>query len=135
MSDSDLSVIFETKSRDVQVGENTVTVTPIKMGNLQAFTQAIKPIASDVLDAMEGSGDLLTTIELHGERMIEAVRIGTGIERQRLDEMLPDDFVRLASAVVEVNADFFIKRLLPAMKQEVETLQDRVRNGATLFKA
>jgi len=110
-------------------------VTPIRMGNLQAFTQAIKPIASDVLDAMEGSGDLLTTIELHGERMIEAVQIATGVPRPELDSMMADDFVRLASAVIEVNADFFISRLLPAMKQEVETLQDRVRGGVTAFKA
>lgn len=131
----ELSTMFQTPARDVQVGENTVTVTPIRMGNLQAFTQAIKPIASDVLDAMEGSGDLLTTIELHGERMIEAVQIATGVPRPELDSMMADDFVRLASAVIEVNADFFINRLLPAMKQEVETLQDRVRGGVTAFKA
>jgi len=134
MSD-DLSVVFEPTTRTVTIGQDQITVTPIRIGKLQAFTQAIKPIASDVLDAMEGSGDLLTTIELHGDRMIDAVQVATGIERGKLDEMLPDDFVRLTSAVVEVNADFFIKRLLPAMKQEVETLREKVHTGSTAFRA
>lgn len=133
MSD-ELSVVFEPTTRTVIIGQDQITVTPIRIGKLQAFTQAIKPIAADVLDAMEGSGDLLTTIELHGDRMIEAVQVATGIERGKLDEMLPDDFVRLTSAVVEVNADFFIKRLLPAMKQEVETLREKVHTGSTAFR-
>lgn len=134
MSD-DLSVVFEPTTQTVTIGQDQITVTPIRIGKLQAFTQAIKPIASDVLDAMEGSGDLLTTIELHGDRMIEAVQVATGLERGKLDEMLPDDFVRLTSAVVEVNADFFIKRLLPAMKQEVESLREKVHTGSTAFRA
>jgi hypothetical protein len=92
-----------------------IALTPITMGKLQRFTIAVRPIAADLFLALEGSGDVVQTIELHGERMIEAVSIATGIEQTELESVLPDDFLKLAEAVVEVNADFFVRRLIPSL--------------------
>lgn len=114
----------------VQFGGESVTVTPIRMGKLQAFTRVVRPIASDIMEALGGSGDLLTTIELHCDRLIEAVQIATGIEREKLDNALPDEFIALAKAVIEINADFFARRLLPAVKTAVEGLQQTVTQAA-----
>jgi hypothetical protein len=112
-----------------------ITISPIRMGKLQAFTAAVKPVAQDLILALNGSGDLLTTIELHGSRLIDAVHIGSGVPRDQLENCLPDEFITLAAAVVEVNADFFARRLLPAVRGAIDGVSKTMKAGQQSFKA
>jgi hypothetical protein len=123
--------IITPAEKTVTFAGKEITVSPIRMGKLQAFTAAVKPIANDVIEALsgDGSGDLLLTIELHGDRMIRAVSVATGISEAELGDAMPDDFIALASAVIEINADFFVRRLLPSVKQAVEGLQATLKAG------
>jgi hypothetical protein len=116
-------------------GGEEITVSPIRMGKLQAFTIAVKPIAQDLIAALSGEGDLLATIEQHGDKLIEAVHIATGVPRETLEGAQIDEFITLAAAVVEVNADFFARRLLPAVRGAVENLGKAVKAGQQSFKA
>jgi hypothetical protein len=127
---SDQLEVLNPPEATVQFSGEDVTVTPIRMGKLQAFTKVVRPIVGDIVTALDGSGDMLTTIELHCDRMIEAVQIATGIERDKLDNALPDEFIGLAKAVIEINADFFARRLLPSIKTAVEGLQETVKTAA-----
>jgi len=137
MSDQDLDILNPPEKK-VQFQGREVVISPVRMGKLQPFTVAIKPVAQDIFLALTGSGDLLTTIELHGDRMILAVSIGSGIKIDEINEALPDEFLRLATAVVEVNADFFVRKLLPEVRAAVETMGQIVKSakaGSESFKA
>lgn len=132
----DLSVIFDDQARAVTIGrDRQIQIKPITVGAVRDFTLAVKPIAADVMAAVNGSGDLMLTLELHADRMIDAVSIGAGLPLDEVRGLQLDDFVRLAAAIIEVNTDFFVKRLLPTVKQEVAELQDKVQGGLTVFNA
>lgn len=96
------------------------------MGKLQLFAAAVRPIAQDLLEALSGSGDLLVTCELHGDRMIDACE-AAGIDRNLLESATPDEFIKLAVVIMEVNSDFFINRLLPQMKESVAGLVNKYK--------
>lgn len=133
---SDDLAILNPEQKTVDFNGEQITITPVRMGNLQAFTAVMRPITKDVIMALEGDGDLLMTIELHGNRMIEAVSIGTGISKERLDQCLPDEFLKLAVAVIEINADFFVRRLLPSVVASVQAMREKVQElGTTRFSA
>lgn len=119
----------------VAIGGEEITVTPIRMGKLQAFTKALEPIFGEVMAAIQGEADLLHVIAHHTADMIEAVSIGTGLSRERIEELLPDEFLDLASAVLMANADFFARRLLPRVSATLAQLKQQVEAlGPTVSK-
>lgn len=129
-----LDIITPTE-RSVTIGDEIITVTPIRMGKLQAFTNALEPIFGEVLAAINGEADMLHIIASHTGDMIEAVSIGSGLPRDSIEGMLPDEFLDLASAVLMANADFFARRLLPRVSQTLASLKEQVAEiGATASK-
>jgi len=130
----ELAIISPPEKIVTFMGEQ-ITVSPVNIGRLQAFTAAVRPIANDLIEAVNGSGDLLMTIELHGDRMIRAVSVATGIPDETVAKAMPDEFIALAAAVVEINADFFVRRLLPSLKQAVDGLRERLKAGQASFSA
>lgn len=69
----------------------------------------------------DSAGDLATVITVGGEDLVRAVAIATDQTEDRLGELLPDEFLALVTAVVDVNADFFVRRVLPALNAATET--------------
>ena len=112
-----------------------IELAPVPMGRMQEFTLAVRPIAADLFTALEGTGDVLQTIELHGDRMITAVAIATGIDRKELQALQIDQFLLLTEEVVQVNADFFVRRLIPSLlplfKRAVEGINRKMKSGQT----
>lgn len=87
-----------------------IPVAPIKVRNIPAFARAAAPVM-----AAMASGDLLAAVAEAGDELIAAVAIATGEPADWLGDLDADDFVRLAGAVIEVNADFFARKLAPAI--------------------
>lgn len=113
MSES-LEIVSPPK-RMITFNGREIAIMPVNVGNLQDFSLAVRPIMADVFMALEGTGDVLQTFELHGNRMITAVAIATGIDRKELEALDMEVFLKLMQIVVEVNTDFFIRRLIPSM--------------------
>lgn len=90
----------------------SITIAPIKIRHLPAFVRAVEPIAKAL-----AQGDVLAALAQHTEALIEAVCIGAGLERAWLEEREADVLVALAAEVIEVNADFFVQRILPQIEQ------------------
>lgn len=95
-------------------------VAPLKVGQLPAFARAIKPISGTIEALASGRAALdlptiLTAIADHGDAVIEAVAIGSGVSQDELREATPDQLIELAIGVVRINADFFKGRLTPAI--------------------
>ena len=100
-----------------------ITVEAVRMRNLQALATAVQPIGGDVLNAVEGRGDWLSLVVDHTGRMCEALRCCSNASAEQIAELPPDQFIELLSIAVELNTDFFIRRLIPAVRTRMESLR------------
>lgn len=94
-----------------------IVIEPVKVRHLPAFLAAVEPIAVEM-----ASGDMLSAVAKHCDAVIQATVIGAGVERAWLDEQGVDTLVELASRVIEVNADFFARRVLPALSRAAQAI-------------
>ena len=111
------------------IGGERLELTPLKVGELPAFARAVQPVAA----SLSASPDWLALLAEHGEAVIEAVAIASRRPAEWVAGLGLDEAVRLAEAVFEVNADFFIQRVLPGLTEaaaRISTLGARIP-GAT----
>lgn len=116
-------------------------VQPVRMGKFKAFAQAAMPCANDVMAFLDAPKlddavgikqpegiDLVTLIERHEENMFLMASICSNITKEQYDQILPDDYLKIVGAVIEINADFFVRNLLPAVAGRIQSITERVRN-------
>ena len=112
------------------IGGERLDLTPLKVGDVPAFARAVQPVAA----SLSASPDWLALLAEHGEAVIDAVAIASRRPPEWVTNLALDDAVRLAEAVFEVNADFFIQRVLPSLTEAAtrvsQTLGARIP-GAT----
>lgn len=102
---------------ELELAGRAFTVRPVTVGVLPKFLAAALPLASELV-----AGDLYGALATNAEALIEATALGAGVERAWLDAQAPDVLAELAGAVLEVNADFFVRRVLPAITRIGETV-------------
>ena len=95
------------------IGGERLELTPLKVGDVPAFAHAVQPVAA----SLSASPDWLALLAEHGEAVIDAVAIASRRPPEWVTNLALDDAVRLAEAVFEVNADFFIQRVLPSLTE------------------
>ena len=95
------------------IGGERLELTPIKVGEVPAFARAVQPVAA----SLSASPDWLALLAEYGEAVIDAVAIASRRPSEWVTSLALDDAVRLAEAVFEVNADFFIQRVLPSLTE------------------
>lgn len=96
---------------DLTLEQRLAAIEPVLVEHLPAFLRAVTPVAQQLL-----SGDWLGALAEHGDRVIEATAIGACVDRSWLDKQRPDVLIKLASRVIEVNADFFVHQVLPLIE-------------------
>lgn len=101
-------------------------IQPVKVRDLPAFLAAVEPIAREL-----AAGDLLAALARHADAVITATAIGAGVERAWLEEQTPDVLVELAARVLEVNADFFVRQVLPTVERAAQVLAATVSGGTS----
>ncbi len=101
----------------VTIAGRDIDLLPLRIRQLPAFSRAVSK-AGPLL----AEGRLMEALAADGEGVIDAVAIAAGVDREWLDTLYPDDFLELAAAVVEVNLDFFGRRLRPALEAAQERL-------------
>lgn len=117
-----------TVANTIVIRGEPLDITPIRVGELPAFARAIQPIVSGLSDSRP---DWIALISEHGDAVIDAIAIATRRPREWVAGLDLDDAMRLASAVFEVNADFFIRRLLPSVAEAAARIGARMP-GPTL---
>jgi hypothetical protein len=100
-------------------------IAPVKVRDLPAFLAAVEPIAKDL-----AGGDMLAALSRNADALITATAIGAGVERAWLEDQDADVLIDLATRVLEVNADFFVRRLLPKLTAAAESI-GRITSGGT----
>jgi hypothetical protein len=106
----------------VEVGGARLEITPIRVRELPAFARAIGPILAD----LEGGVDLAALLAAHPEAIIAATAIGARLPLEQVNDLALDELLALAFAVLEVNADFFARRIAPALTAGSERLATRL---------
>ena len=93
-----------------------LAIKPLKVGQMPAFLRAITP----VMQQIGGDGiDWLTLFGERGDDLLTAVSIAIGKPRAWVDELAADEAILLAAKVIEVNADFFTRTVMPRLNGEM----------------
>ena len=108
---SDLDKLVPQAFEITLTGE-AVSVKPLKVGQMPAFLRAITPVMQQI------GGDGIDWLALFGERgddLLTAVAIAVGKPRAWVDDLAADEAILLAAKVIEVNADFFTRTVMPKL--------------------
>ena len=103
-----------------------LVIKPLKVGQLPGFLRAISPIMQQI------SSTEIDWLALFGERgddLLSAIAIAVGKPRAWVDELAADEAILLAAKVIEVNADFFTRTVMPRLDGLI------ARTGATAAMA
>ena len=96
----------------VQVASETIAISPLKVGQLPAFLRVISPVMAQL------SQPQINWLALFGERgddLLNAIGIAVKKPREWVDDLAADDALLLAAKVMEVNADFFTRTVIPKL--------------------
>ena len=97
---------------EITLAGEAVSVKPLKFGQMPAFLRAITPVMQQI------GGDGIDWLALFGERgddLLTAVSIAIGKPRAWVDDLAADEAILLAAKVIEVNADFFTRTVMPKL--------------------
>ncbi len=108
------------------IAGETLDITPLKVGELPVFARAVRPLAG----RLGPDPDWLRLLSDDGESVILALAIACRRPPEWVAGLALDDAIRLAEAVFGANADFFIRRVLPAITQ-LSTRIGQTTPGAT----
>ena len=112
---SDLETLIPQAVELVIDGE-PLAIKPLKVGQMPAFLRAITPVMQQI------GGDGIDWLALFGERgddLLTAVSIAVGKPRAWVDALDADQAILLAAKVIEVNADFFTRTVMPRLNGEM----------------
>lgn len=102
----------------------TLELTPIRLGELPRLLKVVKALASN----LNSEPDWMALIAEQGEPVLELLAITTRRDRTWINELSLEDAVQLAAAVFEVNADFFVAQVVPAIQGAAQRLAPTLRS-------
>lgn len=108
---SDLDALVPQVAELVIDGE-PLLIKPLKVGQLPGFLRAISPVMQQI------SSTEIDWLALFGERgddLLSAIAIAVNKPRAWVDELAADEAILLAAKVIEVNADFFTRTVMPRL--------------------
>lgn len=125
MTDTALSDDYDAISpqgRGATVRGQPMEVTPLTVGQIPAVMRALRGVDLARFDAgdLEALSDLLAD---HGDALITALAVAARQHEAVVAGLELDEFLALLAVVIEVNADFFARRVAPAMKLTLARIQ------------
>jgi hypothetical protein len=115
---------FPPQPQSLEIAGDTLALTPIRVGEVPALLAAIKPIAPHLVN---GDPDWLALLTEHGDAILDALAITARRPREWVEALSLDDAVQLATALFEVNVDFFVQRVVPAIQSAAARIDRNVR--------
>lgn len=130
----DSMAVLATPKATISVHGKTIDISPITLGELPAFTTAVRSIFH-LLRNMSGDEEtiLFDLLQNYPTDFAMLVAVGARTDADWVMALPLDDVASVAEAVVASNRDFFIRRLLPLLKQAI-ALGNR-QTGATSSSA
>lgn len=128
---SDLDVLFP-EGKTVEVQGESLVIKPYTFGQIAKVSKLAYPIIAALVDTgllrsdtVDGKTHfsvandwMLRIVEIMGiggEDLLQLVALSVGKPRVWLDSIQLDEGVSITQSVIEVNSDFFAKRILPKL--------------------
>lgn len=105
--------VFPAAAYSLEIAGVTLAITPVCIGEIPDFLTAVRPFAQQLADP---DPDWLVLMADHTQDLISAVALASRQPREWVTALAVDDAIRLAAALFEVNADFFVQRVVPAIQ-------------------
>lgn len=107
-----------------------LTITPFKLGELPKVFKVIDPITKLVMDAIGSDANQMESLSKimvqGGDNVLDLISIGTRQPRTWVDDLEMDQGVQVLAAVLEVNASFFVQKVLPLLNKAVKAVPGQV---------
>jgi hypothetical protein len=97
---------------ELSINGETLAIKPLKVGQMPACLRAISPVMQHLTKT---EIDWLALFGERGDDLLSAIAIAVGKPRQWVDELAADQAIVLAAKVIEVNADFFTRTVMPKL--------------------
>lgn len=104
---------FPPTALSLEIAGAELAITPIRVGEIPALLAAVRPFAHRLVDA---DPDWLGLLADQGDALITAIAVASRRPQEWVAGLAMDDAIRLAAALFEVNADFFVQRVVPAIQ-------------------
>lgn len=101
-------------------------ITPVKVRELGPLIKAVQPIFQDLTE-----GNLIEALANNVDNVIDMVSIGARIERSAVENMEVDQLVELAGKVIQVNSDFFTRKVMPRITGILEGMAQAATGSPT----
>ena len=111
----------------VTLSGTALELTPIRLGELPRLLAVVRPLAEDI----GTDPDWMALLGRHGDAVLDLLAITTRHERAWINDLQLADAVQLAAAVFEVNADFFVAHVVPAIQGAAQRLAPTLRSLMT----
>lgn len=97
-------------SFELTINDDVIKIQPLRIGQLPAFLRAISPVIQQLTAPSINWLDLFSE---HGDNLLSAIAIALKKPRQWVDELSADEAILVSAKVIEVNADFFARTVIP----------------------
>lgn len=108
---SDLEALIP-QSIELVIDGEPLAIKPLKVGQMPGFLRAISPVMHQLIVT---DIDWLALFGERGDDLLSAIAIAVGKPRAWVDELAADEAILLAAKVIEVNADFFTRTVIPKL--------------------
>lgn len=113
----------------LQLAGRMVALAPVQLGQLPAILRLARPLIEHYREQGKTAAQpdvgapvapvveikLLDLMEQHGETLLNLCSLLSRTERAWLDTLTLDDALLLLSKLIEINRDFFVRRMGPAL--------------------
>lgn len=120
---NELAQLFPT-GKELSIRDENLTIKPFKFGELPRVFKAIEPLTVTLATMMSTKqldvSAIGTLLAEGGDNVLDLIAIGARKPRAWVDQLELDEGIDVLAAVLEVNADFFVHKVLPRLTQVME---------------
>ena len=120
---SELNTLFPV-GKQISIKDENLTLKPFKFGELPKVFKAIETLSGTIgvlmRDRNVNPASITTLIAEGGDGILELMVIGSKKDKSWIEDLEMDEGVDLLTAIIEVNADFFIQKVLPTLNKTLE---------------
>ncbi len=143
---ADIGDAWAVPTRDVTLGGQVVSLKRMTVGQHLRLAPLLKgkalgPLLAMMVPAPVAEGEpapaseslmprVLELLATEGEWLLKVIAIAAGVDEKILADGGPDELLAVAGGLIELNLDFFIQRMAPAMASAADSLSQRLAIGA-----
>lgn len=115
-------------SNTLTIGDKTIEIKTMKVKQLSQVLKAVRPFIGAFTDK-EHPVDIMSLLIANTDDVVSLISILTGESTEWVEELEIDSLVEVFSKLVEVNLDFFTRRVFPSLSQAMGRLNVGVKSA------